>query len=129
MKIRIEVEGTPITANLEDNETARDFAALLPLTLTLRDHAETERISDLPRRLSTDGAPAGTAASAGDISYYAPWGNLALFHRRWRRAAARGGPAGSDHRTRRGVRTAGHTGRLSALPGGTDRDQRNTSMT
>jgi hypothetical protein len=81
MKIRIEVEGIPITANLEDNETARDFASLLPLTLALRDHAETEKIGDLPRRLSTDGAPAGPAASAGDISYYAPWGNLALFHR------------------------------------------------
>ena len=37
--------------------------------------------ADLPRRLSTTGAPAGAAAAAGDVSYYAPWGNLALFHR------------------------------------------------
>jgi hypothetical protein len=81
MKIRMDVEGTPLTATLDDTATARDFASLLPLTLTLEDYAATEKISDLPRRLSTAGAPAGTAAAAGDIAYYAPWGNLALFHR------------------------------------------------
>jgi hypothetical protein len=40
------IEGTPITATLDDNEIARDFASLLPLTLT--DYAATEKISDLP---------------------------------------------------------------------------------
>jgi hypothetical protein len=84
MKIRMIVEGTPVTATLDDNQTARDFAALLPLALTLEDYAATEKISDLPRRLSIVGAPAGTAASAGDIAYYAPWGNLAAFYRDFR---------------------------------------------
>ena len=80
MKIRMTFDGTLRTATLDDTETARDFAALLPLTLTLTDYASTEKVSDLPRKLSTKGAPPGAAASAGDISYYAPWGNLALFH-------------------------------------------------
>jgi hypothetical protein len=70
-----------LRGTLDDTAAARDFATLLPLTLTLTDFHATEKISDLPRRLSTQGAPAGTAASAGDITYYAPWGNLALFHR------------------------------------------------
>jgi hypothetical protein len=82
MKIRIDVEGTAITATLDDTEVARDFASVLPLSLTLEDYASTEKISDLPRKLSTRGAPAGTDASVGDISYYAPWGNLAVFYRR-----------------------------------------------
>ena len=77
----MEVGGTPLMATLDDTATARDFASLLPLTLTLDDYASTEKISDLPRELSTAGAPAGAAASVGDISYYAPWGNLALFYR------------------------------------------------
>jgi hypothetical protein len=81
MKIRIDVGGTVITAALDDNETSRDFVSLLPLTLTLTDYAATEKISDLPRRLSTQGAPSGSNPSVGDISYYAPWGNLALFYR------------------------------------------------
>ena len=29
----------------------------------------------------TEGAPAGTAASVGDIAYYAPWGNLAIYYK------------------------------------------------
>jgi hypothetical protein len=81
MKIRIDVDGTTMTATLEDNVTARDFASLLPLTVALADHARTEKISDLPRRLSTEGAPTGSDPSIGDIAYYAPWGNLALFYR------------------------------------------------
>ena len=81
MRIRLDVEGTAMVATLEDTAVARDFAALLPLELSLDDYASTERIADLPRKLSIAGAPAGTNAHAGDISYYAPWGNLALFYR------------------------------------------------
>jgi hypothetical protein len=66
---------------LTDSEAARDFVSLLPLTLTLEDYARTERISDLPKRLSTKGAPSGGDPSVGDIAYYAPWGNLAIFYR------------------------------------------------
>lgn len=81
MRISINVEGTTISGTLENNATARDFASLLPLTVTLRDYANTEKISDLPRRLSTEGAAAGFDPSVGDITYYAPWGNLAIFYR------------------------------------------------
>ena len=84
MKIRMEVEGTEVTATLDDNATARDFASLLPLTLTLKDYAETEKVSDLPKRLSTEGAPPGADPSVGEIAYYAPWGNLAVFYRDFR---------------------------------------------
>jgi hypothetical protein len=30
--------------------------------------------------LSSKGAPAGTDPSVGDIAYYAPWGNIAIFY-------------------------------------------------
>lgn len=70
-----------ITATLVDSPTTRDFISLLPLTLTLDDYAGTEKVSDLPRRLSTQDAPSGSDPSVGDIAYYAPWGNLAIFYR------------------------------------------------
>ncbi|WP_416047437.1 cyclophilin-like fold protein [Cupriavidus basilensis] len=79
MKIRLSVDGQVVTATLYDNATARDFAALLPLSLTLEDYAVIERISDLPRKLATADAPAGMTPEPGDITYYAPWGNLAIF--------------------------------------------------
>jgi hypothetical protein len=72
---------TTVRGTLENTPAGRDFSALLPLTLAVSDFHATEKISDLPRRLSTDGAPAGTEPTAGDIGYYAPWGNLALFYR------------------------------------------------
>jgi len=79
MKIEIVVDGETATATLFDTPTGRDFALLLPLSLTLEDYAEIERISNLPRRLSTAQAPDGMTPEAGDITFYAPWGNLAIF--------------------------------------------------
>lgn len=88
MKIAIDISGQTITGTLkEDSAAARDFAALLPLKLTLTDYAATEKVSDLPKKLSTKGEPSGTAAKAGDITYYAPWGNLAIFHKDFGRAS------------------------------------------
>ena len=81
MKIRIRIEGEILTATLEGSAAARDFASLLPLTFVLQDYASTEKISDLPKTLSEEGAPAGLDPSVGDITYYAPWGNLAIFYR------------------------------------------------
>ncbi|WP_116359735.1 cyclophilin-like fold protein [Cupriavidus taiwanensis] len=79
MQIRLTVNGQSATATLYDNATARDFAALLPLSLTMEDYAAIERVSSLPRKLSTQGAPDGMAPVAGELTHYAPWGNLALF--------------------------------------------------
>lgn len=79
MKIRLIVGEQVATATLYDNATARDFASLLPLSLTMTDYDTIERVSDLPRKLSTQGAPDGMAPVAGELTHYAPWGNLALF--------------------------------------------------
>ena len=80
MKIRLIVEDTVITAMLIDSETTRDFVSLLPLTLTLEDYAAIEKISYLPRKLSTRDAPGVSGFMTGDLAYYAPWGNLAIHH-------------------------------------------------
>jgi len=81
MRIKISVANTVMTATMLDNATSRDFMSLMPITLTLKDYAGTEKVSDLPRKLSTQGAPSGSDASVGDITLYAPWGNLAIFYR------------------------------------------------
>ncbi|WP_244543282.1 cyclophilin-like fold protein [Bosea sp. CRIB-10] len=81
MKIRISINGRVATATLDNTPTARDFAALLPLSVTLSDYASTEKVSDLPRKLTQQGAPPGYEPKTGDITLYAPWGNLAIFYR------------------------------------------------
>jgi hypothetical protein len=81
MRIRLTFDGKSVEATLRDNATARDLLSLLPMTLTLEDHASTEKIGHPPRKLSTAGAPAGADPSVGDIAYYAPWGNLAIYYK------------------------------------------------
>jgi hypothetical protein len=79
MKVRFTMGGNELaTATLKDNAAARDLVALLPITLTREDYAGTEKISYLPRKLS----------KAGDIAYYAPWGNLAIFYKDFRYSKA-----------------------------------------
>ena len=80
MKIKITIGRTTLTATIADNATARDFVSLLPLTLTLNDYNRIEKVSNFPRQLTTAGAPAGYDPSVGDITLYAPWGNLAIFY-------------------------------------------------
>jgi len=81
MKIRLIINDQTLSATLEDSVPARDFAAQLPITIQLEDYAATEKIAQLPRRLNIAGEPDGITPVAGDIAFYAPWGNLAIFHR------------------------------------------------
>ncbi len=83
MNIRITIGSASMAATLADNSTARDFLSLLPLTVTLRDFSDAEKVSGaLPKRLSEEGAPATDAGAVGDIAYYAPWGNIAFYRGR-----------------------------------------------
>lgn len=70
-----------VIVKMNGNPTSKDFLSLLPLTLTFEDYAGTEKISNLPKRLSDEDAPSGCKPSVGDFTYYSPWGNLAIFYR------------------------------------------------
>lgn len=80
VKIRIKVNQEVLTATMLDTETSRDFLSMLPLKMRMKDYSGAEKISDLPRRVSTENAPSGCDPSVGDIAYYSPWGNLAVFY-------------------------------------------------
>lgn len=79
--IHVIVGKKTLLATLDNTAAGRDFVALLPLELSLRDYNATEKVADLPRELDTRGAPACYTPKAGDITYYAPWGNLAIFYK------------------------------------------------
>lgn len=80
-RIQISLGEHVITGSLDDTPTARDFIKQLPLTLELEDYGSTEKIAYPPNKLTTQSAPAGMDPTVGDIAYYAPWGNLALFYK------------------------------------------------
>ena len=81
MKIRIILNQTVHQATLADNPSARDLYRRLPLILPLEDYAHSEKIARSDFKLSTAQAPARYQGKPGDITYYAPWGNLAFFYR------------------------------------------------
>ena len=84
MQILIEFNGTSMTATLYDNPSARDFASMLPLDLTIDDYSTNEKIAYLPRKLTEESAGPFGNETPGDLAYYAPWGNLAFFHGSYR---------------------------------------------
>jgi hypothetical protein len=83
-RIHVIVGKETLSATLGDTPAGRDFAALLPLELSLSDYHATEKVADLPRKLDTTDAPASYSRKTGDITYYAPWGNLAIFYKPFR---------------------------------------------
>ncbi|MDE6660450.1 MAG: leucine-rich repeat protein [Anaeroplasmataceae bacterium] len=73
-----------ITAKLYDNATSRDLVSRLPLTLEFSDYNDTEKIAYLPSEslpLDTSDAPKSFTPDEGDMTIYAPWGNIAIFYK------------------------------------------------
>ncbi len=78
MQIRLSTGAGYVTARLYDNATARDFASLLPLTLTVHDLGGREKAGTLPREL-TDGQ-GRSGYRAGQLGYWAPSHDLAVYY-------------------------------------------------
>jgi hypothetical protein len=91
MRLRCAFADQEFTATLEDNPSARDLFSMVPLDLTIEDYSTNEKITYLPRKLSEEGSGVFADEQPGDLCYYAPWGNLALFHAgyRWSRGLIR----------------------------------------
>lgn len=84
MKMNITVGNHTVAVTMEDNAAARDLLSRLPLEVTLEDfNNTTEKIFYPNPALTTQGVPRGCAPTPGDITIYAPWGNVAIFCKRW----------------------------------------------
>lgn len=83
MKIKMTVDRRTITATMADNAAARDFISRLPLEVEFEDYNRTEKIFYPSPKLNIDGVKRGCAPVPGDITIYAPWGNVAIFYKSW----------------------------------------------
>jgi hypothetical protein len=86
-RVRFAVGEAEIIVRIADNPTSRDFVSMLPLTLEFADFNDMEKISYLPRELTTDGST-GSPPANGDLIYFVPWGNLGFFYNAARRDAS-----------------------------------------
>ncbi|PLV58097.1 cyclophilin-like fold protein [Brachyspira pilosicoli] len=83
-KIKLTFEGNEIYALINNSKAGDDFLSLLPLSVKAEDFNSTEKIFYLSKKLNTQNEPDGINPKAGDITYYAPWGNIAIFYKNFR---------------------------------------------
>ena len=84
MRIRLTFNNQSMTATLYDTPSAHDLISLLPLDLTIENYGNNEKIAYLPRKLTEEGSGPFSNEAPGDLCYFAPWGNLALFYAAYR---------------------------------------------
>ena len=83
-RIKLTFNNNEIYAVITNSNAGNDFLSLLPMNLKIEDFNNTEKISYLSKKLNTQNEPDGITPKAGDITYYAPWGNLAIFYKNFR---------------------------------------------
>lgn len=79
MKLKITVKNTTFTATLQNNETAKAFKDLLPLTLNMAELNNNEKFTELPNSLPTNASNPGTIQN-GDLMLYGS-NTLVLFYK------------------------------------------------
>ena len=79
MRVRMTLGDRSATATLADNPTARDFASLLPVTLSMSDLFGLEKPGTLPRALDQGGQAVFTY-QVGQVGYWAPGRALAVVY-------------------------------------------------
>lgn len=80
MKITMLLENKEYSITLNNTLAAKDFYNLLPLTLSLKDFNNKEKIGFLDKKLNTTNPINSGKGFPGDITYYIPWGNIAIFY-------------------------------------------------
>jgi hypothetical protein len=78
-RLRITVGDTILTARLIDNETARDFLTLLPMTARASDYISREKYWHLPRALAAK-SERENEYERGDLGFWIPNNDMALFY-------------------------------------------------
>lgn len=79
-KVIVTVNGTKLTAHLNNSSAAKAFAKELPKTLSFRDYPGLpEKIADLGHKLPTTGMPSGHAGTRGSIGYWSPQRRIVFY--------------------------------------------------
>ncbi|TNE72430.1 hypothetical protein EP331_07280 [bacterium] len=84
---KISIGNQVFTVHFLDNETSKSLIERMPFTVDLEDYGGMEKIFFPKDGLNTKGAPDGAKPARGDIMYYAPWGDVAIFYKEFRFAS------------------------------------------
>jgi hypothetical protein len=79
-RIELVVGDEIATATLYDTREARDFAAMLPVSVNMDDPFGQAKTGRLPGELDVEDATRTRSYAAGDLSYWSPSGKLAIVY-------------------------------------------------
>jgi hypothetical protein len=86
MKINVKANDNITIFELNDSPASRELYAQLPLSITVENYGNNEKIFYPPKKLNTTDTPKADAR-AGTLAYYAPWGDIVMFYGRFGSAA------------------------------------------
>jgi hypothetical protein len=86
MRISVNANGKTIVFELNNSPAARDLYSQLPLSISVENYSNNEKIFYPPKKLNTSDTPLADA-QAGTLAYYAPWGDVVIFYGRFGSAA------------------------------------------
>ena len=87
IKISVKANGNTTVFELNNSPAARDLYAQLPLSITVENYGDNEKIFYPPKKLNTTDTPLADGGRAGTLAYYAPWGDVVMFYGRFGSAA------------------------------------------
>ena len=79
MKINVKANGNTTVFELNNSPAAKELYAQLPLSITVENYSNNEKIFYPPKKLNTTDTPQADAR-AGTLAYYAPWGDVVMFY-------------------------------------------------
>ncbi|MFX1240692.1 MAG: cyclophilin-like fold protein [Promethearchaeota archaeon] len=79
MQINVQYNSYTIVYELNNSQAAKELYEQLPLTITVEDFGNNEKIFYPPKKLDTTGTPLANA-QFGTLAYYAPWGDVVMFY-------------------------------------------------
>jgi hypothetical protein len=80
MKIIVVANDKTMVFKLNNSPASRDLYAQLPLSITVENYSNNEKIFYPPKKLNTIGTPQADA-QLGTLAYYAPWGDVVMFYK------------------------------------------------
>jgi hypothetical protein len=81
MKISVKSNGKTTEFELNNSPAAKDLYAQLPLSITVENYSNNEKIFYPPKKLNTTDTPLADGGQSGTLAYYAPWGDVVIFYK------------------------------------------------
>jgi len=78
-KISVKAKGNTTVFELNNSPAARDLYAQLPLSITVENYSNNEKIFYPSKKLITTDTPLADGGRAGTLAYYGPWGDVVMF--------------------------------------------------